>query len=78
MVVLLTCKNEEDTIKDECAKVQYPNFKSIGIFPAGQGQLIAQSVIESDQISKYVFLWLASKPTRMKKMIQLKTKPLRC
>ena len=40
--VLVTCRNEEDPIKNEGARVLttlLPNYKSMGIFSDAQGQL---------------------------------------
>ena len=51
MHVLITCKNEEDSIKNEGATVESPQHishcKSMGIFPDAQGQLRPQSVVGS-------------------------------
>ena len=55
MVVLITCKNEEDLIKNEGARVLTtfsPLYKSIGIFPDAQGQLTPQSLVRSCRILK--------------------------
>ena len=54
MVVLVTCKNEEDPIKDEGARVLttfFFHYKSMGIFPDDQGQLSPQSLARSGRIS---------------------------
>ena len=48
MVVLITCKNEEDEIKNEGARVLttiYINFSD------AQGQLTLQSIVEFGRIS---------------------------
>ena len=74
MVVLLTCKNEEDQIKIEGARVLtrlYFNFSD------AQGQL-TQSVVKSGRNSySSKLLWLSSSPAKMKK-IQLKMKKIEC
>ena len=56
MVVIVTCKNEEDPIKNEGTRVltTFSNYMSMGIFSVAQGQLTPQSVVESDRISKLV------------------------
>ena len=49
MVVLVTCKNEEDPIKMkalECYQ-DFPHYKSMGLFSNAQGQLTPQSVVKS-------------------------------
>ena len=45
MHVLVTCKNEEDPIKNEGVRVftRFSHYKSMGIFPDAQGQLTPQS-----------------------------------
>ena len=72
MVVLLTCKNEEDPIKNEGARVLtrlYFNFSDT------QGQLTPQSVVESGRnLNSSKLLWLSLLPAKMK--IQLKMKAL--
>ena len=51
MVVLVTCKNEEDPIKNEGARV----VRTLSIdFSDAQGQLTPKSVIESCQNSKLI------------------------
>ena len=49
IVVLVTCKNEEDPIKNEGARVlkRFPHYKSMGIFSDAQGQLTPQSLVGS-------------------------------
>ena len=56
MVVLVTCKNEEDPIKKEGSRV----VTTLSIdFSDAQGQLTPMSVIESCQNSNsYKLLWL--------------------
>ena len=54
MHVLVTCKNEEDQIENEGARIfsqDFSHYKSIGIFPVAQGQLTLQSTVRSGQIS---------------------------
>ena len=45
MVVLVTCKNEEDPLKNKGARVA-TTFFPLGIFPDAQGQLTPQSKVE--------------------------------
>ena len=47
MVVLLTCKNEEDPLKIKCARVltTFSHYKSINNFSDIQGHLTPQSVV---------------------------------
>ena len=57
MHFLVTCKNEEDQIKNEGARLftrflPLPGY--IWIFPDTQGQLTLQSTVQSGQISKLV------------------------
>ena len=64
MVVFVTCKNEEDPIKNEGARVVTTLFIDFSDF---QGQL--KSVMESCQNSNSSkFLWLVLLPARMKKI----------
>ena len=67
MVVLVTCKNEEDTIENEGARVVTTFFID---FSDAQGQLTPKSVMESCQNSNSSMLfWLVVLlPTRMKKI----------
>ena len=64
MVVLFTCKNEEDLIKNEGARVltDFPHYKSMGIFSNAQGQLTQpQSMVKSGRNSNSLeTLWLSS------------------
>ena len=49
MIVLVTCKNEEDHIKMktlECLQ-DFLHYKSMGIFSNAQGQLTPQCVVKS-------------------------------
>ena len=52
MVVLITCKNEKDQIKNEGARVltTFSPLKSMGIFSDDQGQLTPQSLVRSGRI----------------------------
>ena len=63
MVVLLTCKNKEDLIKNEGARVLTRLFIN---FSDTEGQLTPQSVVESSRNSSKL-LWLSSLLARMKK-----------
>ena len=49
IVVLVTCKNEDDPIKNEGARLltRFSNDKSMGIFSDAQGQLTPQSLVKS-------------------------------
>ena len=53
MHVLVTCKNDEDQIENEGARLftRFSHYKSMGIFPEAQGQLSLPSTVRSDQIS---------------------------
>ena len=67
MVVLVTCKNEEDPIKNEGTRVfttLYINFSDV------QGQITPESVVVSGQISNsFKLSCISLSPARMK-MIQ--------
>ena len=55
MHVLVTCKKEDDRIKNEGAIESSQDFshnKSMGIFPDAKGQLTPQSLVQSGRISK--------------------------
>ena len=67
MHVLVTCKNEEDPIKDEGARVFTRVFPLYvyGIFPDAQGHLTLQSMVEFGRISSET-LWLFLLPAKMK------------
>ena len=66
MGVLVACKNEEDPIKNEGARVV---TTLIIDFRDPQGQLTQKSVMESCQNSNpSKLLWLTLLPTRMKKI----------
>ena len=78
MVVLVTCKNEEDPVKNKGARVAttFSHYKSMGIFPDAQGQLTPQSEVEPGRNSNSSeILWLSLLFPRMKK-IQSKMKLL--
>ena len=49
--VLVTCKNEEDQIENEGARMitRFSHYKSMGIFPDAQGQQTLQSTVRSGQ-----------------------------
>ena len=75
MVVLVTCKNEEDPINNEGARVVTTLFID---FSDAQGQLTPKSVMESCRNSNSSdFLWFVLLLARMKKIIQ-KMKVLEC
>ena len=66
MGVLVACKNEEDPIKNEGAKMVTTLFID---FSHAQGQLTPKSVIESCRNSNpSKLLWLPLIPARMKKI----------
>ena len=63
MVVLVTCKNEEDPIKNEGARVakRYVDFSGV------QGQVTPNSVVGSGRNSNsFKFLCMCLLPARMK------------
>ena len=66
MIVLVTCKNEEDPIRNEGARV----FTTLYInFSDAQEQLTLQSVVGSGRnLNSFKVLWLSSLPVRMKKI----------
>ena len=52
----------------ECSK-DFFHYKSMGIFPDAQGQLIPQSLVQSGRISNSSeMLWVSSLPASMKKI----------
>ena len=69
MVVLVTCKNEEDPMNNKGARVATtfsPHYKSMGIFPDAQGQLTPKSEVEPGRNSNLSeMLWLSLLPARM-------------
>ena len=66
MGVLVACKNEEDQIKNEGARVVTTLFIH---FSDAQGQLTPKSVMESCRNSNpSKLLWLTLLPARMKKV----------
>ena len=75
MVVLVTCKNEEDLIKNEGTRV----FTTLYInFSDTQGQITLELVVVSGRnLNSYKLSCIFSIPARMKK-IQLKMKALEC
>ena len=71
MVVLVTCKNEEDPMKNKGTRVAttFSHYKSMGFFPDAQGQLTPQSEVEPGRNSNSSeMLWLSLLPARIKKM----------
>ena len=80
IVVLITCKNEEDPIKNEGSRVltRFPHYESMGIFSNAQGQLTPQSLVKSGPNSKSSeIFWLSSLPASMEQ-IRSKMKALEC
>ena len=75
MVVLLTCKNEEDPITNRGARV----FTTLDInFSDAQGQITLELVVVSGRnLNSSKLSCMFSIPARMKK-IQLKMKALEC
>ena len=66
MTVLLTCKNEEDPIENENARVVTNLYID---FSDAQGQITPESVVRSDRIStSFEILWVSLLPARMKKI----------
>ena len=73
MVVLVTCKNEEDPSKMKALEwsQHFSHYKSMGIFSNPQGQLTPCFMVRSCQISNpFEILWLSSLPARIKKTIK--------
>ena len=61
----------------DCSQ-DFSHYKSMGIFPDAQGQLILQSTVRSSQISNLSkTLWLSSLPAKMKKF-RSKIEALEC
>ena len=75
MVVLVTCKNEEDPIKNGCARV----FTTLYInFSDAQGQITLELVVVSGRnLNSSKLSWLSSLPARIR-MIDSKMKELEC
>ena len=72
MVVLVTCKNEEDPIKNEGATTYYINFSDT------QGQITLELVVVSGRnLNSSKLSCMSSLPARMR-MIQSKMKELEC
>ena len=66
MDVLVACKNEEDPIKNEDARMVTTLFLD---FSDAQGQLTPKSEMESCQnLNPSKLLWLTLLPARMKKV----------
>ena len=75
MGVLVACKNEEDPLENEGARVVTTLLID---FSHAQGQLTPKSVMESCQnLNPSKLLWLTLLPARMKK-IHWKMKVLEC
>ena len=75
MVVLVTCKNEEDPIKNEGAKVFTPLYIN---FSDAQGQITLELVVVSGQnLNSSKLSCMSSLPARMR-MIESKKKELEC
>ena len=75
MVVLHTCKDEENLIKNEGARVL---TRLYDVFSDAQGQLTLKSVVEfCPNSNSFKLLYLSLLPARMKK-IQSKMKELEC
>ena len=75
MVVLLTCKNKEDPIKNEGARVLTTLYID---FSGAQGQITLESVVVSSQNwNSSKLSCMSSLPTRMK-MIHTKMKEQEC
>ena len=78
MHVLVTYKNEDDSYKNEGARVftRFSHYKSMGIFPDAQGQLTPQSLVESGpNLNLSEILWLSLLPASMKKIQWLSLLP---
>ena len=75
MVVIVTCKNDENPIRNMGARV----FTTLYIiFSEAQGQVTPQSLVKSGRNSNSSkLLWLSSLSARMKK-IQSKIKEIEC
>ena len=75
MVVLVTCKNEEDPIKNEGARV----FTTLYInFSDAQGQIILELVVVSGRnLNSSKLSCMSSLPARMR-MIESKMKGIEC
>ena len=74
MVVLVTCKNEEDPIKNEGARVfttLYSNFSD------AQGQITELVVVSGLNLNSSKLLCMSLLPARMR-MIESKMKELEC
>ena len=78
MHVLVTCKNEDDSIKKGWARVvTFSHCKYMEIFPAAEGQLTPQSLVRSGPISSsFEMSWMFLLPVKMK--IRSKMKALKC
>ena len=63
MVLLVTCKNEEDPFKNESARVLTSLYVD---FSNAQGQLTPQSVVDCRRNSNSSKRWLSLLPARIK------------
>ena len=71
IVVLVTCKYEEDSSKIKSLEwsQHFSHYKSMGIFPGIQGELTPHLEVWSCRISNpFKILWLSSLPARMSKI----------
>ena len=76
IVVLIVCKNEEDSFKNEGTRVvtTFSHYKSMGIFPDAQGQVTHKSLVGSCRIlNQFEILCLSLLPARIKKNKSKKT-----
>ena len=74
MDVLITCKHEEDSIKNKGDRV----FTTLYInFSDGQGQITLESVVSGRNLSSSKLSCMSSLPARMR-MIDSKMKELEC
>ena len=70
IVVLVTCRNEEDPSKMKAIEwsQHFSHYKSMGIFQEAQEQPTPQSLVGSCLIlNPYEILWLSSLPAGIKK-----------
>ena len=76
MVVLVTCKNEKDPIKNEGARVFTTLYINFSDAQGSQGQITLESVVASNRnFNSFKLLCMSLLPARMK-MIQSKMKEL--
>ena len=80
MLVLITCKNEDDPIKNEGFRVltRFSPIFVYAIFLNAQGHFSPQYLLESGRnLNSSEILWLSSLPAIMKE-VRLKMKALEC